>query len=461
VLPTEGPQGSGATCFPPASAQSICLSVEPTTEAAEPKRHVHPALFGLLIMPFGTITGYCGVTLPRLFELEGQTATAIAAFQALAMQPHSFKFLIEPMLDARYRKKSWFLWSIAITALMLPLAIFVRGRNHGLSLGARTIAPLSLLVAILFVANAAVATSSGAMHALMATTLPVHKKGAAAGWAMAGNLGGYGVGGAIGLFVTQKMSTGLAAALMTALVVACAAPAFFIEEEEPEAHPLGRAILRLLRDTWKTVKSKQGWTGLVICLSPVGAGGATGLFSAMASEYQAGDQQVALVNGLFGGIVSALGCVVGGYVADRMNRRLVYALAGAASAAVAIGMSMMKINPSTYTYGCLAYSFVNGIAFAAWAAFVLDLMGHDAGVATKHALFAAAANQATNYMTVLDGLASDRKILGGRLGKGAVAVLRADALQTVIGLLVIGVMVFLVRRLLLRPPPPEVAVEPA
>jgi len=411
-------------------------------------------------MPFGTITGYCGVTLPRLFELEGQTTTAIATFQALAMQPHSFKFLIEPTLDARFRKKSWFLWAIAITAIMLPIAILLRARHQGFAVGAKTIAPLTLLAAVLFIANAAVATSSGAMHALMAITLPADKKGAAAGWAMAGNLGGYGVGGAIALFVTQKIPTAIAAMVMTGLVLACAAPAIFIQEDEPEAHPLGRAILRLLRDTWRTVKSKEGWTGLVICLTPVGAGGATGLFSAMASEYQASDQQVALVNGLFGGIVSALGCVVGGYICDRMNRRLAYVLAGTGCAAVAIAMSAMKINPSTYTYGCLSYSFVNGIAYAAWAAFVLDLMGNDAGVATKHALFAAAANQATNYMTVIDGLASDQKILHGRLGKGAVAVLRADALQTVVGLVVIGVMVFLVRKLLLRPTSqPEVAPE--
>ena len=430
------------------------MSAAIETEEGPPKSHPHPALFGLLILPFGMITGYCGVTLPRLFELEGQTTTAIAAFQAVALQPHSFKFVIEPTLDARWAKRSWFIWAIAITAVMLPIAVFVRAAHTGMHIGGKEIGYVSLLAAILFVANAAVATSSGAMHALMAITLPTEKKGSAAGWAMAGNLGGYGVGGAIGLTVTQKMPTSVAAIVLTGLVLLASFPALFIKEPTPPMHPIGTAIRNLLRDAWATIKSRDGWTGLVICLMPVGAGGATGLFSAIATNYKAGDAQVVLVNGLFGGIVSAIGCVVGGYVADKMNRRLAYVLAGTLCALVAIVMSLMPLTPSVYTYGCLSYSFANGIAYAAWAAFVLDLMGNDAGVATKHALFAAAANQATNYMLLFDGMASDGKILNGKLGPlGPIAMLRMDALQTGIGLIVIAVMVLVVRRFVVKPAP--------
>jgi MFS family permease len=393
-------------------------------------------LFALLILPFGAVTGYCGVTLRRLFELSHETTTAIAAFQALAMQPHSFKFVIEPTLDARWRKRSWYLVSIALAALALPVAVIMHGRG----------AKLSLLAAILFLANAAVATSSGAMHALMAITVPTEKKGSAGGWAMAGNLGGYGIGGALGLFATQRFPTWVAAFAMTALVVLAAMPALIIQEQPADAHPIGETIKRVFRDALRTLKSREGWTGLVICLMPVGAGGAIGLFSAMATPYQASNTQVAFVNGLFGGVLSAIGCIVGGWVADRMNRRLAYVLAGAGCAVVAAVMSMMPLTPSVYTYGCLSYQFMNGIAYAAWTSFVLELMGHDAAVATKHALYAAAANQANNYMMVFDGLAADRKILGGALGSGPTAMLRMDALQTVLGLVVIGVAVTLARR---------------
>jgi len=113
-----------------------------------------------------------------------------------------------------------------------------------------------------------------------------------------------------------------------------------------------------------------------------------------------------------------------------------------------VAMALMPMTPMVYTVGCLAYQFVIGLAYAAWAAFVLDLMGHDAGVATKHAILTAAANQATNYMLVFDGLAADRHLpfVGGLLGEGPKAALLADAIGTVAGLVLLGGMLLVVRR---------------
>ncbi len=212
------------------------------------KRVPAAPLFALLILPFGVVTGYCGVTLPRLLELRGETTTAIAAFGALSMQPHSFKFVIEPTLDARWRKRSWYLASIALAALVLPIAVAVNARHAGVTLGGRQIGNLTLLASILFLANAAIATSSGAMHALMAISVPKEKKGAAGGWAMAGNLGGYGIGGAIGLFVTQKLPTPVAAVSMGALILLAALPALWIQEPAPPSHPIWQTVKNVFRD---------------------------------------------------------------------------------------------------------------------------------------------------------------------------------------------------------------------
>src|SRR5438067_4228854 len=94
---------------------------------AAPRRHLSPPLFALLIVPFGIVLGYVQVTLPYVFSVQLQgdpdATTKIAAFQAIALQPHSFKFIIEPALDARWRKKSWFLVSVAVTAIFFVVSI--------------------------------------------------------------------------------------------------------------------------------------------------------------------------------------------------------------------------------------------------------------------------------------------------------------------------------------------------
>jgi hypothetical protein len=97
----------------------------------------------------------------------------------------------------------------------------------------------------------------------------------------------------------------------------------------------------------------------------------------------------------------------------------------------------------------LLYSFANGIAFAALAAFILEMVGHSAAAATKYTLFIAIANVASSYVTWFDGLASEFRSLGAR---GSIA---ADALLTFAGIVVLLVMVRLSRK------PSAAALSPA
>ena len=88
---------------------------------------------------------------------------------------------------------------------------------------------------------------------------------------------------------------------------------------------------------------------MVICLSPVGAGALTNLFSALARDYApddaAAEHLVVVVAGLLGGIVNIGGALLGGVLADRMNRRLAYALCGALSGVCAVAMLLAPASP--------------------------------------------------------------------------------------------------------------------
>ena len=86
--------------------------------------------------------------------------------------------------------------------------------------------------------------------------------------------------------------------------------------------------------------------------------------------------------------------MLGGYLSDRMNRRLSYALAGGITALAALGMAAAPRTPLTYAIGTLSYSFANGIAFAAFAGLVLEMVSHGAAVTTKYTLYTAVSNLA-------------------------------------------------------------------
>jgi len=197
------------------------------------------------------------------------------------------------------------------------------------------------------------------------------------------------------------------------------------------------------RDLWETASSLQGFTALVISIAPVGCGALTNLFSGMAIEYGADQHVVEVVNGLGGGLAGALGSLVGGFIADRMNRRLAYALAGGLTALSAVGMLVAPMTPATYAAGTLAYNFANGIAFATWAGMVLEVVEHSAAVATKYALFVASSNLAISTVTKLDGGASGFRGLRGDWAReaGARGSLAFDAAITVAGIVIVLALV--------------------
>jgi predicted MFS family arabinose efflux permease len=201
-----------------------------------------------------------------------------------------------------------------------------------------------------------------------------------------------------------------------------------------------RRLMEIGTDLLRTLVSRDGWTGLVICAVPVGAGALTNLFSGMGGPYRANENVVALINNLLGGVLGAVGALVGGYMADRMNRRVAYAIAGGLTACSALAMFFAPLTPATYIWGTLGYNFANGVAFATLAALILDMVGHSPAAATKYTAFIAVANVAGSYVTWLDGLGSEVGHLGVR---GAVLT---DFALTAAGIVVLLVLVAFTRR---------------
>src|SRR5207244_13095814 len=63
---------------------------------------------------------------------------------------------------------------------------------------------------------------------------------------------------------------------------------------------------------------------IMLFCSPIGAGAMNNLWSAVAPDWRATPDQVALVSGVLNGVLSAIGCVIGGWVADRVGRWWAY-----------------------------------------------------------------------------------------------------------------------------------------
>jgi MFS transporter, PAT family, beta-lactamase induction signal transducer AmpG len=402
---------------------------------SSPPKYTRPPVFGFTVLPFAAAVGYVTIAAPYWLAARGVSLSAIGVMSGTSLAPHAIKFLWAPLLDVGGRRRLWFVLTTLLAGLCIGLVALLPAPE----------AHLGAFTALALLANIFATTSCAAADGLMAVSTAPSHKGRAAAWRMAGNVGGTGVLGAFALWLAARTSVPIAGLALTLVCAASALAALAIEEPtssvpaQPAFSPR-EALAEIGRDVWITVKSQDGWTGIVICALPLGAGAMTNLFSAVGPEYGASEGRVAFVNGLGGGLIGAAGSFVGGWLADRMNRRLAYALSGGLTAASAVAMLLAARSPLTYTWGTLAYNFTNGIAFAALAAFVLEMVGRSVAAATKYTLFIAVANLAGSYVTALDGWASDFRKVGAR---GSLA---ADALLTFAGIVVLLVMVRFTRR---------------
>jgi MFS transporter, PAT family, beta-lactamase induction signal transducer AmpG len=131
------------------------------------------------------------------------------------------------------------------------------------------------------------------------------------------------------------------------------------------------------------------------------------------------------------GILSAVGCVVGGWIADRIGRWWAYFGSGGALALVALLMAAIPRTPLTYSFGVLAYVFFGGVAYAAFSAVVLFAIGRGAA-STKYATLSSLGNVPVVYMTAVDGWAHDRFGTGWMLATDALSAVACIALALLV-----------------------------
>ena len=126
------------------------------------------------------------------------------------------------------------------------------------------------------------------------------------------------------------------------------------------------------------------------------------MFSAVADDWHASADTVALVNGVLGGIASAVGCFAGGYLCDRMDRKTAYGLYGLLQALSAIAMGIAARTEGMYVVFSLVYSLITGLTYAGFTAVTLEAIGLGAA-ATKYTVFASLSNFPIGYMTFVAG----------------------------------------------------------
>jgi MFS family permease len=376
----------------------------------------HPAVFLFLFLPFGAIPGYVTVTLAYLLAQAGMSVEAVAGLTALAVLPHTWKVLWAPVVDTTLSARRWYVIAAVASAACL-VALATMPLHTG---------PSALLSGVILAASVAGTFIGMATERLMAHTVADDRKGRASGWAQAGNVAGTSVGGGAALWLAAHYAVWSAGAVLAAASLLCCAALLFVAKPRAEEQTgfAWRNLAELARDVWSVARSRAGWLTLFLLALPVGSGGAPQLVAAIAGDWNADADTVALARGVFGGLLALAGSLLGGYLSDWIERRTAFIIYGIGLAACATAMALAPHTPGNFSLFVCAYSFINGFVFAGFSALVLETIGTGAA-ATKFNLMASLANLPAFYMTKLDGWVQPRW--------GSSAILLTDGAMAVAG----------------------------
>ena len=376
--------------------------------------------YGLLLLPFGTPSGFLSVALAYELARAHVSTAAIAGLVALSLAPHAWKVFWAPLVDCVWSYKRWYWVSTAVSAVLLAAIGFAPMTAAGVP-----------VLGVLVFANSLATTGVGmASNGLLAHAVAPERKGRAAGWLQAGNVGGAAIGG-VGLWLIQHAGGAQVASTTLALAsLGCILPVLGLHEpgHDHRAVRLLSTARNIVTDLWAVIRSRMGLFATVLLILPIGTGAASSLFAAVAGDWRTDADTVALVTGVVAGLASAAGSLAIGPIADRFDRKRLYIGCALVLALVTAALAFLPHTKTNFVVFTTLYAVGNGFMYALFSAVAFEAIGKGAA-ATKSQLLACAGNIPIALSTLVEGAVQTRS--------GSTAMLLAE-----VGLTVGGVVLF-------------------
>lgn len=373
------------------------------------RKQLPPWAMGLAVAPLGFYFGFVSTAMPILLRSKGVSVDEISKISFVAFSPSFWAFLLCPVLDVRFSKRTYALVFAAIAAVCLGMSTLLTGH-------------LTAFTVVLTVGCTATVMFGNAHGGWMPDVIRDRHYSQVGGTINIANLGAAGAFAALAVAVVRVTSPAAAAWLLGATVLAPTVMLFFIPLPAKPSREAAEVFRNFFLDLYRVCKTRSCVLGLICFLSPTACFALTNVFSSLGADFHASESWVTVLNGPLVAVICSLGCLAGIWLCSRFVRRTIYVVAGFGGAAAALAMIWMPHTLAFFVGGVLAYNFFQGINYTAFSAFEFEIVGPGNPLAaTQIALLTAASNAPISYMTRVDGHFYGRHGLAAMLGVDALS----------------------------------------
>jgi len=341
--------------------------------------------------------------MPQLLAAQHAPESRIASITAMALAPGFVSFLMGPLLDWRFSRRTW--------AILFTLATGV-----GSALAFLLVKQLEALPIIFFLSNLGAYLVAAACGGWFGAIVPKAQQGALGSWLAVVNVasGGLAVALAIPVFRGLPQPWGAVALGGLNLLVL---PLLVLTPCPPADARLAReGAIAFAKDVSRVVRRPIVLWTLLLFVSPATAFALTNSLSGFASTFHTSEA----LAGLIGGAGVCIAGVVGSLLAPRLGAglrpRVLYILLGLLGAAFSFLLIGLPRTPALFGVALLGENIFQAAAFAVSNVISLNSLGEDNPLAaTQFGLLFASSAVPLTYMQIIDGAAFTAGGLNGGL----------------------------------------------
>lgn len=355
-------------------------------------RRVPPAwVLSIPVATFGMVTGFIIVTLPQILAAQNVPGGHIAVAVAVITSPGFWVFLVAPILDVRFRRRTYALAFGLLAVFGTALTVLYHPSKGEIE-------------AVMVVAYLSVALYGAAVGGWTGALIEKDQNSKLGSWNTIFNICSGGLGVLVSGYVTQHFSAAHGAVMIFALFLAPMLAFFFIPAPPADDTLARESFLRFGRDVLSLFKRRAVLVALAMFVLPSASFALTNTLGGWGKDFAASPGLVSL----FGGLGSMLAGVAGSFlippIARKFPLRPMYLAVGIIGACFTLGLLLLPRAPATFGLAFLGENLFQAAAFATAFAIIFDVIGKGNPLAaTIFALLTNAMNFPIFYMEIVDG----------------------------------------------------------
>ncbi len=381
-----------------------------------------PALWILSLpaLTFGIMFGFAVVTLPQMLAAEGVPGGHIAVAVAVITSPTFWGFLLGPILDVRFRRRTYALLFGILTALAAGYSVIWHSN-------------LVVVEAVMLVGFLSVVLYNFAIGGWTGALIQKDQDSRLGAWNTFFNFGGGGAGIVVDGYITQHLSAWPAAVFIFLVLLAPLIIFPLIPAPPPDDTLASESFTRFARQIALLFKRREVLIALPLFTLPSASFALADTLGGWGNAFHASPAFVSTVSGI-GGVVSAIvGCALVPWLARKMPLRPLYLIIGFVGALFTLSLLLLPRAPWTFGLAFFGEAGFQAAAISTSMAITFEVIGPDNPLAsTIFGLLVAAASLPVDYMEFVDGHGYDWSRVTGAFLTDALASITACTLLAIL-----------------------------